>query len=147
VSSLAGLFDRPLLRVIHSPTCQHAVYDAGCGVDPGPFTTTGCAISAISGLTLTVADAASQADGYYTAGYATVETGSAAGEKVYIATHAGSTLTLLIAPPPGLTTSDTIAITAGCDGLESTCRAKFNNVPYFLGFPRMPVVNPFKQAV
>ena len=146
VASLAALFERPLLRVLHSPTCQWTVYGPGCGVDPGPFTTTGCVVSAISGQTLTVADAALQADDYYTAGYVTVETGSAAGEKVFIQTHTGSSLACLTRLPAGLTTSDTVAITAGRDGLEETCRTKFSNIAYFLGFARMPEVNPFDDA-
>lgn len=148
VASLAALFDRPILRVIASPTCNHTVYDTGCGVDPVGFTTTGCTVSAISGLVLTVTDAASQADGYYTAGYLVVEAGSAAeGERIFIQGHVGSALTCLTALPPGLAVSDTVAITAGCDGLEATCTTKFSNLDYFLGFPRVPQVNPFEQAV
>jgi uncharacterized phage protein (TIGR02218 family) len=146
VASLTSLLERPLLRVIASPTCNHTVYGPGCAVDPTPFTTTACAITTISGLVLTVADAALEADGYYTAGYLVVESGTAAGERAFIAGHTGSSLTLLTAVPTGLTTADTIAITAGCDGLEATCAAKFSNLDRFLGFPRMPVVNPFDKV-
>jgi uncharacterized phage protein (TIGR02218 family) len=146
VASLAGFLDRPLLRLACPPTCQWSVYGKECGVDPAGFTTTGCAVSAISGLVLTVADAALQADGYYTAGYVVVETGSAAGEKVFIDAHVGSSLTCLTRIPSGLTTSDTVSIVAGCDGLEATCRTKFNNIAYFGGFAEMPEVNPFQDA-
>lgn len=146
IASIAALLDRPLLRMIAAPTCQHTVYGPGCGVDPAPFTNTGCVISAIVGRVLTVADAASQADDYYTAGYGVVETGTAAGERCFFSGHTGSALTLLHDPPLGLTTADTIAITAGCDGLEATCIAKFANIDHFGGFPRVPVVNPFDQA-
>jgi uncharacterized phage protein (TIGR02218 family) len=146
VANLAALFERPLLRMTCPKTCQWTVYGPGCGVDPAPFTTTGCAVSAISGQALTVADAASQADGYYTAGYFTIETGSAAGEKVFIQSHVGDQLTVLTRVPAGLTTSDTVAIVAGCDGLEDTCRTKFSNIAYFMGFARMPEVNPFEDA-
>lgn len=147
VASVASLFERPLLRVVCTPTCNHTVYAPGCGVDSAAFTVTGCAISAISGLTLTVADAALQADDWYAAGFLVVESGTAAGERAFIAAHAGDQLTLLTGYPPGLTTADTIAITAGCDGRETTCRTKFDNVPFFLGFPRVPQVNPFERAV
>jgi uncharacterized phage protein (TIGR02218 family) len=147
IASIDALLGRPLLRWTCQPTCNKTVYGPGCGVDPAPFTTAGCAVSTIAGVTLTVPDAAAQADGYYTAGYLVIESGSAAGEPCFISAHVGDQLTLLKAPPQGLTTSDTIAITAGCDGLESTCITKFNNVDYFAGFPRVPVVNPFDQVM
>lgn len=146
IASLTSLLERPLLRVIASPTCNHTVYAPGCAVDPTAFTTTGCAITTISGLVLTVADAALQSDGYYTAGYVVVENGTAQGERAFIVDHTADELTLLLGVPAGLTTSDTIAITAGCDGLEATCIAKFSNLDRFLGFPRMPIVNPFEKA-
>lgn len=147
VASITTLLDRPILTKTCGPTCQWTVYGTGCGVDPVPFTNTGCAISAITGRVLTVADAAAEADGFYTAGFAVVETGDATGERLYIAAHVTNQLTILTALPPGLTTSDTIAITAGCDGLEATCATKFSNLDYFLGFPRVPTVNPFLKAV
>lgn len=147
IASIESLLGRPLLRWICSRECNKTVYSPPCGVDPAPFTTSGCAVSAIAGLTLTVPDAAAQADGYYSAGYLVIESGTAAGERCFIRAHVGDQVTLSKAPPPGLTTSDTIAITAGCDGLEDTCITKFNNVAYFGGFPRVPVVNPFEQVM
>jgi uncharacterized phage protein (TIGR02218 family) len=146
VASMTTLFERPILTKTCGPTCQWTVYGVGCGVDPSLYTTTGCAISAVVGRTLTVADAALQADDYYTAGYAVVETGTAIGERIQIQSHVGDQLAMLTALPPGLTTSDTVSITAGCDGLEATCDTKFSNLDYFLGFSRMPTVNPFLKA-
>jgi hypothetical protein len=146
VASLAAVLDKPLLTVLAQPTCNWTFGDDRCGIDVTLYTQTGCAVSAITGTEITVTDAASEADGYYTAGWATIETGSAAGERLFIQDHTGSALTLLYAPPAGFTTSDTVAITAGCDGVEATCIAKFSNVAYFGGFPRVPAVNTFKQA-
>lgn len=146
LASMAAAFDRPILRWIAAPTCQHTFGDTGCGVDTSAYTTTGCAISVLSGLTLTIASAALQADGYYTAGWLTVETGPAAGERVFIRSHTGSSIVALTALPPGLTPAHTVALTAGCDRLEATCRTKFSNLDYFAGFPRVPQVNPFVRA-
>ena len=146
VANLAGVMERPLLRVITSPTCNNAIYDRRCGVDPSLYTTTGCAITDITGSVLTVPDAALQVDGYYSAGPALVETGAAVGERLMIADHTGDQLTLLHPPPAGLAVGDTLAISAGCDGLEATCIAKFDNQEFFLGFPRVPVTNPFTKA-
>lgn len=146
IASIAALLERPLLRWVCGPTCNKTVYGRECGVDPSTYTTTGCALGAISGRALTVSAAAAQAAGYYTAGYVVIETGPAAGERLFVQAHAGSTLTLLHDPPAGLTTAHTLAITAGCDGLESTCRTKFANIDHFGGFPRVPHVNPFTRA-
>lgn len=146
IASITTLLDQPILTKTCGPTCQLAVYSVACGKNPADYTTTGCAISAIAGRTLTVPDAALQPDDYYTAGEAVVETGAAAGERLYIAAHTGDQLAILTALPPGLTASDTIAITAGCDGLETTCDTKFDNLEWFLGFPRVPTVNPFLKV-
>lgn len=142
VASIAALLERPLLRWTCSPTCNKTVYGPECGVDPATYTAAASSISAISGRTLTVPAASGQADGYYTAGFLLVETGPAAGERCFIQTHVGSSLTLLHDPPSDLTTSHTVAITAGCDGVESTCITKFSNIDQFGGFPRVPQVNP-----
>jgi hypothetical protein len=146
VGSITALLDRPLLGPTCGLSCNHTVYRIGCGVDPSLYTNTGCAITTIAGRVLTVADAALEADGYYTAGYAVVETGSATGERCFIVDHTGTALTLLHDPPTGLTNAHTLAITAGCDGLEATCDTKFANLDHFGGFPRVPSVNPFVQA-
>lgn len=147
IASIAALLERPLLRMIAAPTCQYTVYGPGCGKDPAAFTTPGCVITGLSGRDVTVTEAGLQSDGYYTAGYLVVESPStAAGERCFIAAHVGTTLTLLHDPTPGLAVADTIAITAGCDGLEATCDTKFSNIDHFGGFPRVPVVNPFNQA-
>jgi uncharacterized phage protein (TIGR02218 family) len=146
VASLAGVLEKPMLRVITSPTCNNAIYDRLCGVDKTLYETTGCVITDIVGSVLTVAEAALQADGYYTAGPLVVEDGSAAGERLFVADHTGDQLTLLHPPPAALAIGDAVTLYAGCDGTEATCDAKFANLDYFLGFPRVPVTNPFVKA-
>jgi uncharacterized phage protein (TIGR02218 family) len=146
VGSITSLLDRPLLRWVCGATCNKVVFGMECGLDPAPYTASGCTVSAISGQTVTVPDAALQPDGYYTAGYLVIESGPAAGRQAHIESHVGSTLVLMHDAPAALTTADTVAITAGCDGLEATCETKFNNIDYFGGFPRVPSVNPFEQA-
>jgi uncharacterized phage protein (TIGR02218 family) len=146
VASISSLLDRPLLRWVASPTCNHTVYGPGCGVDPAGFTTTACAVLGISGRVLTITAAAAFGTDYYTAGYLLIESGSAAGARCFIQSQVGDQVTLLHDPPSGLAVSDTVAITAGCDGLEATCIAKFANIDFFGGFPRVPQVNPFDKA-
>lgn len=146
IASLAGVLERPLLRVITQPTCNNTLGDRLCTVDMSAYTTTGCEITAITGSVLTIAEAALEADPYYTAGVVRVEDGDAIGERLFIADHTGDELRLLHPPPAGLQVGDHVAISAGCDGLEATCDTKFSNLDLFLGFPRVPITNPFVKA-
>lgn len=141
VGSLLAALERPILRVITSPTCNNAVYDQMCGVDPAVFTTAGT-ITAISGRVVTVAEAALQADGYYAGGMLVVGT-----RRYFIERHASDTLTVAFGDvPPASAVDGACRIIAGCDGTEATCRARFDNVRRFRGFPRVPAVNPWDDA-
>lgn len=146
LASVAAAFERPLLRVIASPTCNNAVYDDRCGVDKSLWQTSACEVTAMAGRTITVAEAALQADGYYTAAPITVEDGSAAGEYLFVESHVGDELTLLHVPPGTLAVGDHVSLFKGCKGTEAAC-IEFDNLERFLGFPRMPTVNPFEKVV
>lgn len=43
----------------------------------------------------------------------------------------------------GIEIGDTLTLYAGCDKIVRTCHEKFDNLPRFLGFPYMPIKNPF----
>jgi uncharacterized phage protein (TIGR02218 family) len=134
------------------PPCNLQVYSTRCGVDPADFTDT-VTVSAVIGLTITVTGMPVVADGYYNGGYIT----DAAGVKRHIELHVGADLTLLL-DLDGLAVSDTIDITAGCDGQHTTCRSKFfpsggsfvsgtGNILNFLGFFTTPDRNIFTQGL
>lgn len=141
VGSLLAALERPILRVITSPTCNNAVYDQLCGVDPALFSTEGT-VGAISGRTVTVAEAADQADGYYTGGLLRIGT-----RLFFVERHTGESLTVPFGDVPDTAlVGEACTITAGCDGTEATCIARFNNLRRFRGFPRVPAVNPWDDA-
>lgn len=134
------------------PTCNLQVYSTRCGVAPADFTDS-VTVTAINGLTITVSGMPSVADGYYNGGYIT----DASGTKRHIELHAGNDLTLLL-DLDGLAVSDTIDLTAGCDGQHTTCRTKFfpsggslvsgvGNIRNFLGFFTSPDRNIFKDGL
>ena len=50
----------------------------------------------------------------------------------------GVTIELWQRPAEPIAGGDTFSIVGGCDKQFSTCRAKFNNVPNFRGFPHVP---------
>lgn len=148
----AGKIGRLGLWMRWQPTCNLQVYSTRCGVDPADFTDS-VTISAISGLTITVTGMPAVADGWYNGGYIT----DASGTKRHIVLHVGNDLTLL-QEIDGMAVSDTIDITAGCDGQHSTCRSKFfpaggslvagvGNIRNFLGFFTSPDRNIFKDGL
>lgn len=146
LDSVAAMFERPILRVLTAPTCQNTIYDGRCGVDKTLWQTGGCEITDITGNVLTVAEAALNADGYYTAAPLVVEDGSAAGEQLFVESHVGTTLTLIHPPPGTLAVGDHVTLYRGCDGSETSCIA-FGNQEWFMGFPRVPTVNPWEKAI
>jgi uncharacterized phage protein (TIGR02218 family) len=134
------------------PTCNLQVYSTRCGVDPDDFTDS-VTITDIDGLTVTVSGMPSVADGYYNGGYITDGNGT----KRHIELHLGNELTLL-QELDGLAVSDSISLTAGCDGQHTTCRTKFfpaggslvagvGNIRNFLGFFTSPDRNIFKDGL
>lgn len=126
-----------------SKTCRHAVYHRGCNLDPTDSASDALyvegTLSSVSadGLTLTVAAAGSQADGYYLGGMVRDDDGVFR----YITGHSGSTLTIA-RPHVGFVASDTVRLFPGCDGTRSTCKNVFNNLLNHGGFPDTPDFNP-----
>ncbi|MZR14220.1 hypothetical protein GQE99_14450 [Maritimibacter sp. DP07] len=139
-NGLTSMRRKGLSAIMQRP-CRHAVYHTGCGLNIADFEVSGTA-TAISGATVTVAEAASQADGYYTGGVLTFN-----GARQMVAKHVGSSLTL-IGALPGLEGeisewgSADVQIAPGCDLSLATCELRFSNTDNYGGFPWMSE-NPF----
>src|SRR5690606_15044136 len=73
--------------------CRHILYGPGCNLDIADFKTAGT-VSAVAGNTLTIAEAAGEASGYYTAGIVVYD-----GLYAWISGHSGSSITLVNVPP------------------------------------------------
>jgi len=134
---------RPGLRARFQKSCRHALYGRGCTLDPVDFAVAGT-LNDISGNTLTVPEAASQADGYYTGGMVAAPDGTFS----YIADHAGSSLTLnrvSVALATAFSISGAglaVTIYPGCDHSYATCESKFSNDLNYGGFDYIPSKNP-----
>ncbi len=137
VVSLREALSRQIPRHGYQPTCNHALYDANCTVNPASFDSTGT-VSTISGNIITASLTPSQAAPYFKTGI--LEFGA---YKTMIIDHSGSNLKLLTVPP-GLIVTSPITCYAGCDRLHDTCKTKFNNIINFRGFPWVPNRNPFE---
>lgn len=131
---------RPGLRRRYQRTCGHVLYGRGCNLDKNSFAVAAVA-SAINGADVTVAQAALQADGWYTGGMIEAPDGTLR----FIMNHVGTTLTL-IRPIDSLSLSTlpvNIRIFPGCDRTRETCVGRFNNLFNNGAFPFIPVRNPF----
>ena len=125
------------LRARYELSCRHSLYDVGCTLSMSSFMLVAY-VSGVDGSDLTVADAATHPDGYYTGGVARDTHG------VYrlIISHVGTLVKL--ARPFNTTPNNTdVTLYPGCDKLKATCINKFNNLPNFGGFPFIPHTNPF----
>lgn len=118
--------------------CRHALYSSGCGVNIADFETA-ATLTAFSGRTATVTEAADQPNGYYAGGVITYN-----GIRQAIARHSGSSLTLF-GPIQGLAADLAAAspselavqLAPGCNLSRSQCNGRFDNLVNFGGFPWM----------
>ncbi|MBL1438328.1 MAG: phage BR0599 family protein [Rhodobacteraceae bacterium] len=136
-----GELDRKALPAVMQGPCRHVVYYGGCGLDLDAWKASAVA-TALTGVTLTVPDAASQADGHYAGGMIEVS-----GAREMIERHEGSEL-VLAAPVIGLAEAiaadgfANVSIARGCDRRFVTCRDAFSNEDNHGGFPHMST-SPF----
>ena len=80
-----------------------------------------------------------EASGYFDQGLITWTGGANSGYQMEVKTSTGSgVMTLYAAMPNPTVIGDTYSLIAGCDKTLTTCKAKFNNVANFRGFPHIP---------
>jgi len=160
LAGASALFDRPIPRILVQRTCNHVVYDVGCGLSLGAWTFQASVDSAAAGA-LTM-KGFSRAGGlpsgwgfanYFALGYVERTTG----ERLLVAASdavEGSgrvTLYLVAEPASAFLANEVVSLVPGCDGNPATCKAyavgtnpggKFANYARFGGFPFVPAKNP-----
>ena len=122
----------PILQV----TCPYVLYGYGCFLNKADFADS-ATVDAISGLVLTVPEAALEADGWYNGGIFE----NVGGDIVMILSHVGDQLTLIRSAEVAV--SDAVTIYRGCDRSKETCRDKFNNLNNYGGKPWIPSIGLF----
>lgn len=154
---VGAMLAKPVPAVLFQVQCSHSLfsqteyYGAG-GVVSGSAQSVGCNVkredyrvqailSSVEDNTLKSPAFAEKPDGWFTYGHIVLP----GGEVRFITAHAGDTLT--IAYPTNLAAGALVGAYPGCDGRETTCRNKFNNVINFNGHTRMPTRNPFDSAI
>lgn len=124
--------------------CDAALGDARCGVDLAhpDFSTAVVAVSG-SGARIVAAGSGVFPAGWFTGGRLVWESGANAGlagriRQDEIDATGNRILRLWEEAPEAVGAGDRARITAGCDQLAGTCRAKFDNFLNFRGFPHIP---------
>lgn len=137
VKSDLELLNVKLPRNLYQPICLHTVYDAGCGLARANFRST-ATIQVNSTASLLRCDL-TQPDGYFALGTVRFTSGIHSGTTRTIKAHAPGSLTLALPlhSPPAV--GDAFEAFPGCDRMQATCVAKFDNLANFRGFPYIPL--------
>jgi uncharacterized phage protein (TIGR02218 family) len=143
VRGLAHELNQPKGRVIQA-ACDADLGDARCTVDldDEAFKSSGAVTAIAEARTFTVSGLDSFDQDWFTRGLLTWTSGANDGRSAEVKLHSkrdGSvTLELWQAMSEDIAISDAFTVTAGCDKSFRTCRAKFDNVLNFRGFPHVP---------
>tara|TARA_R110002153_G_scaffold104852_1_gene242991 strand:- start:6452 stop:7276 length:825 start_codon:yes stop_codon:yes gene_type:complete len=144
IEPLVTAQSKPLPNHTYQGLCNHVLYGTRCGVDDtdAAFRLTG-AVTAVTGITITVTGADANGDGYYTGGFVEI---SGSSDRRLIVDQTGTVLTLHL-PFTVSPISTSVLVFAGCDHSISTCKTKFNNVANFGGFAWVPSKNVFQTGI
>jgi uncharacterized phage protein (TIGR02218 family) len=129
---------------LFTATCAADLGDARCGIDLNDpaFRGGGTVTALLATAAFTASGLSGFADGRFTGGRLTFDSGANAGLSVEVKTHraidAVVTLTLWQAMPQPLAADDAFTVTAGCDKRFETCVGRFSNAVNFRGFPHIP---------
>ena len=138
-------------RQTFGPYCHKKLYSPRCGVPEANFTTE-FTVSAISptGSIVTAPEFGSKADQYFRLGEIYVPN---LGARAMVVDHVGTSVTLK-APILGLMVGLNGRAVAGCDhcwkladGNWGDCKARFNNLDNFGGWPFVPTKNPYEVSI
>jgi Phage conserved hypothetical protein BR0599 len=131
--------------------CNWQWSSPGCGVNRqtfkrGPYTLAagvpGANSQAVTVNNLIMLIGGSHADGDLSNGW--VERVSD-GDTRFIEQNIGGTLTLQ-SPFPNPVIGESFVVYPGCRRTEEDCEKRFNNLVHFLGWPRLPTLNPFNRS-
>jgi uncharacterized phage protein (TIGR02218 family) len=129
------VLDYDMPRNLYSATCLHTLYDSGCGVIQGTYSTSAVVQGgSTASLIVTEFAAAAHAQGsiVFTSG------GNANITATVKSVVVGVSLTLMYPLPDMPARGDGFNVSAGCDHTRATCQFAFNNLSNFRGFPFVP---------
>lgn len=135
------------INFVQTATCRHQLYSAGsadkiglCGVNKASYEVSGNVTAIVIGnIKINGSAGLTQPDGWFDNGVLTWTSGANNGTKCEVKkfTNVGKVIELFLPTPKAIVVGDTFTIAAGCDKTFATCKAKFNNVVNFGGFPHI----------
>lgn len=132
--AFSSLLDVILPKAVVKPTCNHVIFDSGCGLNAGDFTVTNFVIN-VSGSSLAVSGLADSGFNFAT-GFLKYGT-----DFRMITKQVGDVIDLH-APFYSLTPGTFVSVVAGCDGTSAMCNDVYDNRLSFLGMESVPTKNP-----
>jgi len=129
-------------RFVHKPTCNHRLFDTGCGLNTATYTHVSTVSSVnTSGLTMNLVIAGLNATGRnYNGGY--VIWGN---DQRMITKQTTDTIYLHVSFY-GILSAAAVSVVPGCSGTIAACTA-YSNLPRFLGMTTVPFKNPTLYGV
>lgn len=123
--------------------CDADLGDTRCGVDLASpaYNGAGTVTAGASAHAFTTSGLEDFANGWFAGGLLTWTAGANTGTRVEVKRHvagAAASFELWRNMPSAIAPGDTFTVTAGCNKLFTTCRAKFANSVNFRGFPHIP---------
>ena len=135
IASDLVILDYDMPHNLFSPTCNHTLYDSGCGVVRGTYAANGTAGAGSTASTIVFAAAVAQ----HAQGSIVFASGANANVRATVkSVTVGSALNLIYPLPFTPATGDSFTVYAGCDHTQSTCASRFSNLASFRGFPYVP---------
>lgn len=134
INSDLELLNIQMPKNLYQPSCIHAVYDTGCAASKSYVSA-----MALSNSTNRIINAQiSQAAGWFNEGIIEFLSGANAGVTRTIKTHTTNRIEVTLTLPNIVQVGDTFRLLAGCDRTMTTCKAKFNNLLNYRGYPYLP---------
>lgn len=137
IKSDLELLDVQMPRNVHSESCIHTLYDAGCNISAATFTVTGNTTA--NSTAFNVNCNLAQTAGYFNLGVMRYSSGQNNGVQRTVRVHSNGVLTVMQPFAVAPTVGDLFTVRPGCDKLFATCGAKFTNTANFRGYPYIPV--------
>lgn len=139
VRSVFELFNQPLPKNVHQPSCDLAVYTRPCGASRTAMTVNSTVTTESDSRRLQFTAASlNQAAGHFDLGGVRCTSGANAGVLRTVRSFNAGVVTVVQPWPLPVAVGDAFAIYPGCDGARSTCINKFNNVVHFRGEEFIP---------
>lgn len=140
IRGLAQAYSKTFVEV-YTQDCAASLGDSRCQVNMTPLTDTGTVTAVTTARrAFSATFSTARADNFYVGGLLTWTSGDnfEASVAMEVKSFASGAITLFLPTGYAIAVGDTFTVTAGCDRSFATCKATFNNVANFRGFPHIP---------